>query len=849
MADYVVRMTGQDNLSGTIKQVKSELNDLGKTTSKLDQIDAKFNKITQSAVGVKKEMRDLTALGSQLKFDGDYNAAQLLKIAEAAGEAKDSMDDFNAMKRYFADDNRHLNTAIQGMQGLAAAGSVTAGVLGMVGVEQDKVNQAILWCQSALSVLNGLNTIANVLNKDSYVSIAAKVLGLQAEAAAETEVTAATNAATGAQIKNNLAVLANPYVAAAVAIAALVGGIIYWVSTMDDATEEQEQLNGAVDAFTEAADSQTGTLTKQITAFESLKKVYDESGGRADILTKKILNNKEAQNAARLSLKTLDDVHRVFRDHSNNYIEAATARANAFVVEAAQSEYLRASLTELSKVYNKLMKGEEVDWVDIMKPLEKVVGKDKARQIIEEAGGKQAWDYFFSNLEVDPNKVAEFMIKVNSAFEKAFFETGPGKILADFQAKMMEQAQEAAAPISDLLEKGNEELKTTGGKGGDPKKVVKATKKEVVGLINEMEELIRKDEEAVKSATSVEALKKAQETLKKDKEAYQQFKYAMGIEVDPKIKDQEKAAETFAKNLEKLGKKGVDLFEKDQHKFDITSSYERATGANKYNPKELSGIKARMDANDKMIESLRDLEQQYKDLGITSGKELDEITQKILELLAANDALGASARQLIKDQKDKEKADEEEKKRTEEKQKLYEDLMSTAQSLGSGLQSLGQEEAAAAIQIATTTAQAVQQIIPQVMALIGVKQGEALASGTASAAAMPFPANIAAIAAIVAQLMAVFATIASVAGKFAGGGVVGGGSSYGDMVMARVNAGEMILNRRQQANLFRAIESGDIGAGQTVLVPEFKIKGSDLYGTLRNFSKSVGKTGKITGIR
>ena len=69
------------------------------------------------------------------------------------------------------------------------------------------------------------------------------------------------------------------------------------------------------------------------------------------------------------------------------------------------------------------------------------------------------------------------------------------------------------------------------------------------------------------------------------------------------------------------------------------------------------------------------------------------------------------------------------------------------------------------------------------------------------------------------------------------------------MVMARVNAGEMILNRRQQANLFRAIESGDIGAGHTVLVPEFKIKGSDLYGTLRNFSKSVGKTGKVTGIR
>ena len=83
------------------------------------------------------------------------------------------------------------------------------------------------------------------------------------------------------------------------------------------------------------------------------------------------------------------------------------------------------------------------------------------------------------------------------------------------------------------------------------------------------------------------------------------------------------------------------------------------------------------------------------------------------------------------------------------------------------------------------------------MALIGVKQGEALASGTASAAALPFPANIAAIAAIVAQIMAVFSTIASVAGKFAEGGIVGGSSMVGDRLIARVNSGEMILNGSQ----------------------------------------------------
>ena len=36
--DYVVRFTGQDNLSGTINSVKQKLQETGQATSQLDQI-------------------------------------------------------------------------------------------------------------------------------------------------------------------------------------------------------------------------------------------------------------------------------------------------------------------------------------------------------------------------------------------------------------------------------------------------------------------------------------------------------------------------------------------------------------------------------------------------------------------------------------------------------------------------------------------------------------------------------------------------------------------------------------------------------------------------------------------
>lgn len=81
------------------------------------------------------------------------------------------------------------------------------------------------------------------------------------------------------------------------------------------------------------------------------------------------------------------------------------------------------------------------------------------------------------------------------------------------------------------------------------------------------------------------------------------------------------------------------------------------------------------------------------------------------------------------------------------------------------------------------------------------KSGEAIANATASGAKMPFPLNLVAIAAGVA---AVIAALAMVSG-FATGGVVGGTSTSGDKKFARVNSGEMILNKFQQTRLFGMI--------------------------------------------
>jgi len=51
------------------------------------------------------------------------------------------------------------------------------------------------------------------------------------------------------------------------------------------------------------------------------------------------------------------------------------------------------------------------------------------------------------------------------------------------------------------------------------------------------------------------------------------------------------------------------------------------------------------------------------------------------------------------------------------------------------------------------------------------------------------------------------------AGSFQGGGIIPGDSPVGDRLTANVNSGEVIFNRRQQQNLFNAVNEGNLGGG------------------------------------
>ena len=172
--------------------------------------------------------------------------------------------------------------------------------------------------------------------------------------------------------------------------------------------------------------------------------------------------------------------------------------------------------------------------------------------------------------------------------------------------------------------------------------------------------------------------------------------------------------------------------------------------------------------------------------------------------------------------------DEEAKAKQFKTQQAYEQAVKQSENNISKLQ---EQQMQARITKATTSMQAIGSIMgsmsqiisafdseseesakaQKVLALgeIAVQTGVAIAQGISSAMSVPFPGNIVAIATTIATVVANIASAISTvkSAKFADGGIVGGSSYAGDNVNVRVNSGEMILNSKQQAELF-AVANG-----------------------------------------
>lgn len=814
MADYTVRFLGDDKqLSGTLKNIKGELNSTGQASSKLDQIQQRFNKIINSSAPLKKQLRDLTALMAKMNLDNMVDNDVFVAMTAKAAEMKDALGDASQAIRLMSSDTAGLDATIEGFQVLAGAAGVATGVMGALGVENENLQQAMLKVQSVISVMNGVQQIANAINKDSILMLKLKQLwqtannAATAKSTAETvKNTAATTANTVAGVANNTAtkigtVAQNAWNTAKAIAKAMVGDftglllvgagalLTYSLATSDSTEETDKQAEAtkkAKEASDEFAKSVANGCSKQIAQIETLTTQYSNLHTeieRNDFINK---HRKEIENL----VGATDDLRGSwdkFVRYKDKIVAALTeiAIANAYQaqIEKVVSEYIekRYKLTSGTVKYKKWEQGD-------------VVSDEKAKEL----GLVEGVDYKKGGM--------------NWQFEKLNLLEASG--VAKANAYEIAKSRKGRQDSVNALDKG--------------------VSARVSGLVNEMQ----KHRNNANSIYSTIPLNNNTTTGGGRTNRTHSGKYTGGgndndtrseyqkyiDEINAKIKEAQDKLNIAIVNNEKqsiIDPLRENLKELEEEKADIEGAIKAGVSVNRY--------KLQKPYFDKDFMKNADLN------GLTIGKDIKldidlEATKRASQALAKQFTKSIPTDQLYKFT-DEYKSAVEQLKGTEWGESLFNMLegdttADKVSGIGQSFQALG--NVLANFDGAAAKAGAVLAAVGQIV--LGFAQASVMASKLGP---------IGWIAWLGAGLAAVATTIATIKG-FADGGIIEGSSYHGDRIVARLNAGEMVLNRKQQANLFRALDNGissNAGGGKV----EFEIKGSTLKGVLKNYDNKMNK--------
>ena len=802
MADYTVRFLGDDKqLSGTLKNIKGELNSTGQASSKLDQIQQRFNRIINSSAPLKKQLRELTAIMAKMNLDNMIDNDLFVTMTAKAAEMKDALGDASQAIRLMSSDTAKLDATIEGFQVLAGVAGVVTGVMGTLGTENERLQQAMLKVQSVISVMNGVQQIANALNKDSILMLRLKQLWQTANNAATIKSTAETVKNTAATTANTVASAANNTatkigatvqnawnVAKAVAKALLgdftglilvgAGALLTYALATGTSTEETDKQAEATKRAKEASDEFAKAVadgsSKQIAQIETLTTQYSNLHTeieRNDFINK---HRKEIENL----VGATDDLRGSwdkFVKYKDKIVEALTeiAIANAYQaqIEKVVSEYIEKRYKMTSgKVHYK--KWQENDFV--------------TDEQIEKNGLMYGVDYDKRNTLTSSGVVK--MTSAEIAKSRKGVQNAVDALDKGIQARVsglvdeMQKHQNKAKSLYPKLPNNNNNT-TTGGS-----RTYRTHSGKSTGGGN-------KADTRTKYQKYIDTLTQQIEKAETD------LKNAVYENVDKKIISE------LWKNVEEV----------KRAKEDLEGAVELGVPIDQYRI-----TKVRMAADE-----VEDVE--LEPLQVKVETDLDAF-KKGAEDLGKQFASSIPTDQLYKFTEEYQSAVEQ-LKGTEWGESLFnmfegDTTADKVSGIGQSFQALG--NVLANFDGAAAKAGAVLAAVGQIV--LGFAEASTMAAKLGP---------IGWIAWLGAGLAAVATTIATIKG-FADGGIIEGSSYHGDRIVARLNAGEMVLNRKQQANLFRALDNGissNAGGGKV----EFEIKGSTLKGVLKNYDNKMNK--------
>lgn len=254
------------------------------TLQKFGEVQEKVGKSSQSLRGRLNELRtSMVALEEQ----GKENTPEFQKMQLEAAKLADAIADAQQRIRVLASDTRHLDFGIGLIRGLAAAYGIAAGTAEIFGLKSEDVMQTIARLNAVMAILNGLQELQNLLQKQSVVAIVGQEIATKAAAIAQRVYAIAVGTSTGAMRAFRVALLAT--------------GIGAFIVALGLAAEAMGVFDTEIKASTDSLEGWNDVIQDGIDLMEirlqsvKLNAALDEERARQQITNETALNNRLTQ--------------------------------------------------------------------------------------------------------------------------------------------------------------------------------------------------------------------------------------------------------------------------------------------------------------------------------------------------------------------------------------------------------------------------------------------------------------------------------------------------------------------------------------------------------------------------
>ena len=271
----------------------------GAAEDQIKKLNTATDQATEKTVRLSTQVRAMRNELAQMEQAGLGGTAAFEKLSIQAAKLEDQVGDTSKRIRALASDTKNIDAVVGAVSGLASAFSVAQGAAALLGGENQDLQKALLKVQAAMAVANGVQQIANLLQKESAVVLAARRLQLAATATVTGLYSGATSLATIATAAWNRVLALNPIVAIATALTLAVTAVYQFVKSTDDSTESLKKQNAE--------------LARQKKLVEDSSAAFDAAIKRSNEVVntgnENIINNLETQiKLAKIRGATLTEV-------------------------------------------------------------------------------------------------------------------------------------------------------------------------------------------------------------------------------------------------------------------------------------------------------------------------------------------------------------------------------------------------------------------------------------------------------------------------------------------------------------------------------------------------------------